>query len=111
MRRGTTPTVTLTVTNADGSACDLRGQELHVTFKSDSGGMRRVEFTKREDEVDVSFDGTASTIEITLTQAETLRFATGRKVRVQLRCKGAGIAQATDIAEFMAEEILLEGQI
>lgn len=111
MRRGTTPTVTLTVTNEDGTPIDLTGQEVHVTFQE--SGRDGVTFTKRETDegVAVSVDGDASIVEVTLTQAETLRFRTGRKVRVQVRCKDLDVAIATDIGQFDAEEILLDGEI
>lgn len=106
MRRGTTPTITLTVSNEDGSPCDLTTQEVYVTFDD---GQRQ--FTKRENEVSMAFDGKETTIGITLTQAETLRFKVGKRVRVQVRCKAMGIAQATTIDSFDPEEILLEGEI
>lgn len=108
MRRGTTPTVTLTVTNEDETPLDLTGKELHVTF--DDG---RRQLTKREtdDGVTVEVDGDATIVEIALTQEETLMWREGGTVRVQVRVKGGGSAAATDIASFQAEEILLEGVI
>lgn len=111
MRRGTTPTVEITVANEDGTPCDLTGQELHVTFRSAGPPGSRACITKRESELSAVFDGTATVLSITLTQAETLSFATGAKVRVQVRNKDGLVAQASDIAELTAEEILLEGEI
>ena len=109
MRRGTTPTITLTVTNSDGSACDLTGQDIYVTFKEVGG---KVLLTKETEELDVSTQEKATIIGITLTQAETLAFHAGRKVRVQVRAKDAlGVAQATDIEAVTVGEILLEGEI
>lgn len=111
MRRGTTPTITLTVTNEDGSDCDLTSHEVYITFKEQrpSGAF----FTKRETDegVSIAHEGTASVISIFLTQRETLGFKEGSTVRVQVRCKALGIATATDIETFAAEEILLEGEI
>ena len=107
MRRGTTPTVTLSITNTDGSPCDLSGQELHVTFES--GGKQLL---KTEEDMTVTVGDTATTLSIPLTQAETLSFRECMKVRVQLRCKApGGKAQATDIGSFTADEILEEGEI
>ena len=54
MRRGTTPTVVITVDNTDGSEVDLMGRSLYVTFKED--GFDGYELTKRETDMDVSFD-------------------------------------------------------
>lgn len=110
MRRGTTPTVKLTVTNSDGTPCDLTGHELYITFK-EMGATH--EITKRETDegVDVAVDGKSTVISVFLTQAETLTFTAGKKVRVQLRCKALGIAQATTIEQFDAEEILHDGVI
>ena len=107
MRRGTTPTVTLSVTNTDGSPCDLSGQEIHVAFESGSKKL-----IKTEDDMTVTVGDTATTLSIPLSQAETLSFREGKTVRVQLRCKSAtGKAQATNIGSFTADEILEEGEI
>ena len=109
MRRGTTPTVTMTVKNTDGSPCDLTDADLYITFKEKS--VNGVEITKRETDADVEIDGNASVVSVYLTQEETLSFTTGRTVRAQIRSKKAGIAEATDIDSFQAEEILYEGVI
>jgi len=111
MRRGTTPTVTLTVTNGDGSPCDLTDADVYVTFREVGGNGFSKTFRDGDDGVDIALEGDASVISITMTQADTLRFHAGRKVRVQVRSKAMGIAQATTIEEFMAEEILLDGEI
>ena len=111
MRRGTTPTVTLRVTNSDGSDCDLTGNELYVTFKEE--GSKGSKFTKRETDegVSVAHEGKATVISVALTQKETLGFSTNSTIAVQLRCKALGIAQATTIETFKAEEILQDGEI
>ena len=110
MRRGTTPTVVLTVTNEDGSALDLTGADLHVTLQEQGSGGH--ELTKTGEDVSAAVDGKATVLTVSLTQAETLAFHEGRKVRAQLRAKTAnGKAVASTIAAFDAEEILLEGEI
>lgn len=107
MRRGTTPTITLSVTNTDGSPCDLSGQEIHVCFES---GSRKL--IKTEDDMTITVSEMATTLSIPLSQAETLSFRESKTVRVQLRCKAQnGKAQATDIGSFTADEILEEGEI
>ena len=111
MRRGTTPTITLTVTNDDKTPLDLTNDEVYVTFQETGSNGRT--FTKRETDegVVITTDGDASVVAITLTQAETLQFRSGRNVRVQVRAKDSGVAIATDIGQFSAEEILLDGEI
>ena len=115
MRRGTTPTVTLTVTNPDNTDCDLTGYELYITFKEKTKSSKIVPytFTKRETDrnVEVIHEGLATVISITLTQKETLGFSADSIVQVQLRCKSLDIAQATTIEDFKAEQILLDGEI
>ena len=107
MRRGTTPTVTLSITNTDGSPCDLSGQEIHVCFESGS-----TKIIKHEADMTITVGEKATTLSIPLSQAETLSFRESKTVRVQLRCKSAGgKAQATNIGSFMADEILEEGEI
>ena len=111
MRRGTTPTITLTVTNEDNSPLDLTNDEVYITFKE--SGSNGSLLTKREtdDGVSITVNGNASIVEVTLTQAETLGFRPGRTVSVQIRAKDADVAIATDIGHFDAEEILLDGEI
>jgi len=111
MRRGTTPTVVLTVTNDDGSDIDLTDEEVYVTFKEK--GPDGAMLTKRETDegVEVTHEAPASQVAITLTQAETLAFKAGRQVRVQVRSTDGRVAIATDIGAFQAEEILLDGEI
>jgi hypothetical protein len=115
VRRGTTPTVTLTVTNTNETDCDLTNSELYITFqeKPKSQATKPYNLTKREtdDSVSITHEGLSTIIEVTLSQEETLAFSTGSMIRVQLRCKELGVAQATDIKEFKAEEILLDGEI
>lgn len=119
MRRGTTPTITLTVTNADGTDCDLTDSELYITFQekaSSKDSNKRVvlyNFTKRETDegIETVHEDLSTIIRITLTQSETLGFSAGRTVQVQLRCKASNVVQATTIEAFKVEEILLDGEI
>lgn len=111
MRRGTTPTIVLTVTDADGQGLDLTGQDVYVTFRERGGAGAALTKREHDEGVEVGYGGDPSAVAVTLTQADTLRFRAGQKVRVQIRCKYFGVAQATDIAEFDAEEILLDGEI
>ena len=107
MRRGTTPTVKLTITSPSGEPCDLTDCEIHVTFE---GAGKQI--VKRESDISVMTEGGATVLGVDLTQEETLSFPEGRKVRVQVRAKdGSGRAIASSIAEFMADEILEEGVI
>jgi len=115
MRRGTTPTVTLTITNPDNTDCDLTGYELYITFQEKTVNKKDTpySFTKRETDegVEILHEDLATVINITLTQQETLGFSTDSIVQVQLRCKTLNIAQATTIKDFKVEEILLDGEI
>lgn len=98
MRRGTTPTLELTL---DTSLIDC---EYHVTIEN---GKRQL--TKRESECHLSEDG--YTIHVMLTQAETLSLDASQPVRVQVRFKVGNAAYATNIARTSVEDILLEGVI
>lgn len=108
MRRGTTPTISLAVSNDDGTPCDLTGASNYVTFEEVGTGY---ELTKSGADLDVSFDDDVTEIAVTLTQAETLAFHPNRIVKVQLRSKLNGIAIASELAQFNVGDILLEGEI
>lgn len=108
MRRGTTPTLTITLTNADGTACDLTTAENYVTF-SEVGTS--YEFTKENEDLAISTSGLATVIGVTLTQEETLGFKANHVVQVQVRSKIGDVAIASEVAKFNVGEILLEGEI
>lgn len=110
MRRGTTPTVVLTVSNEDGTALDLTGSDLYVTFHI-VGDDAENDLTKRETDMTVEVVENASVLSIPLSQAETLGWPEGGTLEVQLRSKAAGIAQATNITQLPVERILLDGEI
>lgn len=98
MRRGTTPSIELTL---DAS---LTGCEYRVTL---ANGKKKI--TKTEDDCQLSEDGTVITL--VLTQEETLALDTDYPVRVQVRFKVGNKAFATNIVRTCVEDILLEGVI
>lgn len=101
MRRGTTPTLTITVTGMD--VADLT--TIKVTFKQGD-----TELTKSTDEVSVDTEN--NTIAVFLTQEETLKFDNG-SIYVQIRGLLAdGVtAIASAIKSFSMDKILLDGVI
>lgn len=102
MRRGTTPTYTLTI-----SGYDLTEMTVYVTVRGAFGKL----ITKTGDDLSISTDETGSVIAFRLTQAETLELNTGR-AEVQVRFIDAqGVALATDIGEIAVERVLLPGEI
>ena len=102
MRRGTTPTYTLTI-----AGYDLTAMTVYVTIKGIFG--RTV--TKTGNDLTITTDSTGSTIAFRLTQAETLELLEG-KADVQARFIDAqGIALATNIGQIDVERILLPGEI
>lgn len=101
MRRGTTPTLTITVTGMD--VTDLK--TIKVTFKQGN-----IELTKATD--DVTIDAENNAISVPLTQEDTLKFGSGA-VNVQIRGLLAdGVtAIASGIKSFSMDKILLDGVI
>lgn len=104
MRRGTTPTYTLTVD------ADLTGWTCYVTLKG-MGKLLNLEGDRLTIEAAPSEGGQASTtIGFDLTQKETLAFKVG-KCEVQVRAIRDGAAIATDIGVLQVDRILREGEI
>ena len=101
MRRGTTPTLTITVTGMD--VTDLK--TIKVTFKQGN-----IELTKATD--DVTIDAENNAILVPLTQEDTLKFDSGA-VNVQIRGLLADnvTAIASGIKSFSMDKILLDGVI
>ena len=101
MRRGTTPTITATVD------ADLTGLELYLAFRQ--GASRPLVKSGSDLQVDVA-DG-KTTIEVKLTQEDTLSLSDTSAVDVQLRAvkDGGAIALATTIASIEVDRILQEG--
>lgn len=98
MRRGTTPALELELD------VSLIGSEYYVTLENG-----RKQFTKTNDDCELSEDG--KTITVVLTQAETLDLDASSAVLVQVRFKVGDRAYATNIARTTVGEILLEGEI
>lgn len=105
MRRGTTPTITLTVDT------DLTDWTIYATFKN-SGTI----LTFENDRMDVEYvpanqDAPGKTvITLTLTQEETLALGIG-SAEVQVRAIHDGTAIATDIQTVGVGRIIKEGVI
>ena len=99
MRRGTTPTHTIT-TDIDLTGADV----IYLTYQQ---GCRNVL------DLDASrLTVTEEQIEVTLTQAETLAFDRRRDVSIQIRARFPdGSAVASNIMTTTAEEILKDGVI
>lgn len=99
MRRGTTPTITLTVD------ADLTGHAVEVTFRRPF--MEPLTITNDQLHMEVADDVT--TITLTLTQQQTL--AMHGPVEVQVRAARDNVAIATDIGTIDVGRILREGVI
>ena len=97
MRRGTTPTNTFT------TGIDLQGCTIFVSYEQDG----RIVFEKTGADLTV----TATTVSLTLSQAETLMLHPGR-VNIQIRYIDAfGVADASNIISTTAERIIKDGEI
>lgn len=102
MRRGTTPTLELTLTGVDSIASDT----LYVTVK-----QSQKEITKTNDALTVVVGETDTVISLYLTQQETLSLKRGT-AEVQVRgISSLGDAWASDIATINIKEILKDGVI
>lgn len=99
MRRGTTPALVLTVD------ADIVGWTVYVTIEK--GGR---EITLENDRLTMSYANSKTTIELALTQEETLSLSPGT-CEIQVRAINDGTAIATDIETIDVGRILLEGVI
>lgn len=96
-RRGSTPT------NIFNVNVDLRGSRIYITYVQNG----KIIVEKTNDSITIE----EKKLTTTLTQEETLRFKTG-PVRVQIRyVQVNGVADASNIIETRAEEILKDGEI
>lgn len=96
-RRGSTPT------NIFNVNIDLRGAVVYITYKQNG----EIVVEKSGDDVVVE----ETYVSTKLTQKETLRFTDG-VVRIQIRyVRESGQADASNILETRAEEILKDGEI
>lgn len=98
MRRGTTPTITIT-TDIDLSAAS----NLFVTFKQGS----RLVLEKKLSDVTVS----EGSIVCALSQSDTLALKEGKYVRFQIRATLGDQKVASNIMETPVDEILKDGEI
>ena len=100
MRRGTTPTIQVEV------PLDISDYGVHLAFKQ---GKDLV--VKTGDELVIEVSEGSTLISASLTQEETLKFASGKKVEVQVRAvrDGGAIAMATTIGDIDVGRILQEG--
>ena len=103
MYRGTTPTITFKI-NTDIDLNEVA--ECWVTFKAHLGGEE-----KTFDKTDVIIDPLLKTIEVAMTQEETLFFKAG-KIFVQIRLRmNDDLAYASDIKAMTMNGILKDGEI
>ena len=98
MRRGTTPTITLTVD------ADISDWTIYATFQSGAN-----EITLDNERLTVSYTQDKTTVLCTLTQEETLKL--NGVCEVQIRAIKGGTAIATDIQTVDVGRIILEGVI
>ena len=99
MRRGTTPTITLTLD------CDLTGHTVYVTLQD--GGEQ---LTLGNDRLTLDVADGVTTISFTLSQEETLAMPEST-AEVQVRAIKDGVAVASTIGRVAVSRILLEGVI
>lgn len=105
MRRGTTPTIVVTV---DG---DISQMDIYLTFKC---GRRELTKTGADLTVTTEQHGqlTSTRIETKLSQADTLGMQAGQDCEVQIRaCSGEGTAIATTIGSIDVDRVLKDGVI
>ena len=104
--RGTTPILTFHVKNEQLDLDDIA--EIWITFKTKAGVKVKDKTYTRED---VAIDNTEHTIELFLTQEDTLDFSNTNMV-VQLRVRfNDDMAFASDIIDIPIGHILKEGVI
>lgn len=102
MRRGTTPTLRLTV------AEDLTNWWCYITLE-----CRDFTLTKSGADVECHYDNVreVSTLTVVLTQEETLQLTAGKTARVQLRAIYEGTSIASKIVTVKVGDVLLDGVI
>ena len=99
MRRGTTPTISITVKGLSSIQID----KAYLTLKQRGTVVEKTE-------ADMGIDG--DMLQVTLTQEETLKFMTGAEINVQLRVLSTNnTAYASNIVTVPVEAILKEGVI
>lgn len=108
MTRGTTPTIILNLIGAD-----LTSSKVYVTFLQNTG-INRVLLSKSNADISMTYDNDTetTTIEVYLTQAETLAFTDPEYVQLQVRwVTSLEEAYASPIKTVETKKILKEGVI
>ena len=108
MRRGTTPTHTFH-TDCDCSAM----QEIYITYQqSKTGDPKKMDTVLEIDNSEGRITATPETLEVELTQEETLNFDADKRVYVQIRvATAAGKALASNVMQASVHDILKDGVI
>lgn len=95
MRQGTTPTLTLTVIDAD------------LTPYQNTVLIRQGDYLIKREQVAAEYADTVSTLTVTLTQEETLALKSGNRVYIQVRfIDQNGTAGATEVVNVPVHEVL-----
>lgn len=99
MRRGTTPTITVTID------ADLTGMEVHLALKS--GEL----IVKDTDDLTITYEEGQTTIVANLTQEDTLAMKAGTNCQIQVRAytPSGAVAMATTIGSVPVNQILEDG--
>lgn len=106
IRRGTTPTLTIT---AEG--IDLIGKSLYITIAQANNGQLTKIFPNEDGSVWLETVGDDTIINVYLSQHDTLAFHPGR-AELQIRwIEEDGTAHASDIKNITLTKTLLEGVI
>lgn len=103
MIRGTTPVLRLKIKGAM-----LNGSSVYITI---SQGAYGILMTKTGSDLTITEEDGTSTVEITLSQADTLSLKKGSALIQARWINSEGIACATPIKEFTITDILLNGEI
>lgn len=99
MRRGTTPTISITVKGLS----DIQINKAYLTLKQRGTVAEKTE-------ADMEIDG--DMLQVALTQEETLKFVARAEINVQLRVLSkSGTAYASNIVTVPVGEILKDGVI
>lgn len=106
MTRGTTPTLTLSIDNADLSTL----KNMYITFSQETKKLIKV-YQAGSENNQIEIDVENSEVAVSLTQDETLKFKPG-PVDIQVRyTNNADSAYATNIVRIDMGRILQEGVI
>ena len=106
IRRGTTPTLTIT---AEG--IDLAGKTVYVTIDQPNNGQLTKVYPSNDGAVSLEYYAGNTNINVFLSQRDTLAFSPG-KAHVQIRwIEADGTAHESDICTITFSKVLLEGVI